>query len=481
MASYDQALAIKPDLAEAGCNKGLSLLMAGRFDPGWRLYENRKKLGGWIDYSATRSYPKPLLSGGETLAGTTVFVYWEQGLGDTIQFCRLAKLAEQRGANVVFSVQNRLRRLLQTLSPTIKLIGEKQAPSEFDYHCPLLSLPLAFGITVTDIRGEAPYLRAEPERVRKWRDKLGCKGFKIGVAWQGSRAGNVLGRSFALAEFLGASQIPNVRLISLQKNDGAEQSRNLPPGMSVETLGDDYDADDDDAFLDTAAVMENLDLIIGCDTSVTHLAGALARPVWVALKHVPDWRWMLDRTDSPWYPTMRLFRQRVRGDWRGVFAAMELELRASASFPRTAPAAEAPRIPTPRAPLSWGELIDKITILEIKVVKLPDAAARANTQKELSLLLDIAEPQIMSKAMEYKKSLKKVNESLWDVEEELRAKERASEFDEEFIGLARSVYQRNDKRALIKRQINALLVSELVEEKSYLGVYAALSADSPQG
>ena len=328
VASYDKALAIRPDHVEASSSKSFPLLMAGRFDPGWRLYENRKKIGQWIDYSASRSYPKPPWSGGETLAGKTLFVYWEQGLGDTIQFCRLAKLAEQRGANVVFSVQNRLRRLLQTLSPTIKLIDEKQAPAEFDYHCPLLSLPLAFGTTLNDIPGEAPYLRAEPERVRKWRDKLGCKGFKIGVVWQGSKVGKVdVGRSFAPAEFLGISQIPNVRLISLQKHDVAEQLRELPPGMNIETLGAGYDADDDDAFLDTAAVVETLDLIIGCDTSVPHLAAALGRPVWVVLKYVPDWRWMLDRTDSPWYPTMRLFRQRIRDDWKGVFLEIESALR----------------------------------------------------------------------------------------------------------------------------------------------------------
>ncbi len=183
---------------------------------------------------------------------------------------------------------------------------------------------------------------------------------------------------------------------------------------------------------------------------------------------------MLDRNDSPWYPTMRLFRQGEWGDWKGVFAAMELELRALASSARTSPAAEALRTPAPRAPVSWGELIDKITILEIKVVRLADAAARANAQKELSLLLRIASAQNVDKVAQYndniakyKESLNEINESLWDIEERIRAKERRSEFDEEFIALARSVYQRNDQRALIKRQINTLLESELVEEKSY--------------
>ena len=155
----------------------------------------------------------------------------------------------------------------------------------------------------------------------------GGDGFKIGVAWQGRKAGGIdRGRSFALAEFFALSRLPNVRLISLQKGDGVEQLRDMPEGMAVETPGEDFDAGDE-AFLDTAAVMENLDLVISSDTAAAHLAGALGRPVWLALKQVPDWRWMLDRTDSPWYPTMRLFRQRARGDWKGVFAEIESALR----------------------------------------------------------------------------------------------------------------------------------------------------------
>ena len=156
--------------------------------------------------------------------------------------------------------------------------------------------------------------------------EFGDEGFKIGVAWQGSKAGTLeIGRSFALAHFLGVSQVQGVRLISLQKNEGLEQLNDLPEGMKVETLGDDFDAGGD-AFIDAAAVMEVLDLVISSDTSIAHLAGALGRPVWVALKWVPDWRWLLERSDSPWYPTMRLFRQRTIDDWRGVFSDIESAL-----------------------------------------------------------------------------------------------------------------------------------------------------------
>jgi hypothetical protein len=178
----------------------------------------------------------------------------------------------------------------------------------------------------------------------------------------------------------GISQIPNVRLVSLQK-EGVEQLDTLPEGMKVESLGEEYDAGAD-AFLDAAAVMENLDLIISSDTAIAHLAGALGRPVWVALKHVPDWRWMLDRSDSPWYPTMRLFCQRTEGDWKEVFSDIANELVAFITTP------------TPRVPISWGELIDKITILEIKSLKFLNETARANVRKELSLLLEIAGAQL---------------------------------------------------------------------------------------
>ncbi len=324
LASYDMALAIKPDHAEAAFSKSLCMLLGGRFKEGWLFYESRKKLAEYAAHFSPRSFPQPLWSGEKSLNGKTLFLYWEQGLGDTIQFCRFAKFLEQHGAKVIFSAQNRLHRLLQTLSPTIKLIGEKQAPVQFDYYSPLLSLPLAFKTKLDGVLGDAPYLRAEPDRVRKWRYKLGDEGFKIGIAWQGSNTKAHSGRSFALTEFLGVSQVPEVRLISLQKGRGGEQLHDLPHGMKVESLGEDFDTEG--AFLDTAAVMENMDLIISTDTSTAHLAGALGRPVWVALKHVPDWRWQLDRVDSPWYPAMRLFRQPARGDWKAVFSEIEKAL-----------------------------------------------------------------------------------------------------------------------------------------------------------
>jgi hypothetical protein len=211
-----------------------------------------------------------------------------------------------------------LCRLLSTLGPAIEILGHTQAPPAFDHHCPLASLPGAFKTTLDTIPADVPYLRAEPERVAAWRDRLSGPGFKIGVSWQGSTIKTGVGRSFPLQALRQVAAIPGVRLISLQQGTGLEQLHSLPAGMRVETLGEDFDAGPD-AFVDTAAVMECLDLVITCDTSIAHVAGALGRPTWVVLKRVPDWRWMLDGKDNPWYPTVEMFRQSVDGRWEDVF------------------------------------------------------------------------------------------------------------------------------------------------------------------
>jgi hypothetical protein len=214
---------------------------------------------------------------------------------------------------------------LKDLSQTVEIIDSRSTPAQFDYHAALMSMPFACKTDESNIPADIPYLRAEPQLVEKWKLRLGDQGFKIGIAWQGSKQGVEVGRPFHVSWLLGISQLPGVRLISLQKGEGSEQLFALPDGMMVEKPGDDFDVGPD-AFIDTAAVMENLDLVITTDTSIAHLAGALGRPTWVALTYVPDWRWLLDRNDSPWYPTMRLFRQQKNDDWTNVFAEMEAEL-----------------------------------------------------------------------------------------------------------------------------------------------------------
>jgi tetratricopeptide (TPR) repeat protein len=323
--SYDAAIALMPDCPDFRFGKAMCLLQLGRLEEGWRLYEWRKAK---IQLVAP---PPPGVRPwrGEALAGKTLLIQAEQGLGDTIQFCRFAALAPGEGAHVVLQVQDRLTRLLATLPFPATVIGAQSPPPPCDYHVTLMSLPFH---RPGSIPNAIPYLAAEPQRVQAWRTRIGAAGFKIGISWQGERTSGGeekdldIGRSFPLRQFEAIAATQGVRLVSLQKNEGVEQLNHLAGGMRIQTLGDDFDAGEH-AFLDTAAAMQSLDLVITADTAVAHLAGALGRPVWLALKHAPDWRWLLAREDTPWYPTMRLFRQTVPDDWRGPFDRMAAALR----------------------------------------------------------------------------------------------------------------------------------------------------------
>jgi tetratricopeptide (TPR) repeat protein len=326
LASYERAIALRPDFPEALFSRGACKLALGRVERGaWSDFENRWRL---------RNYPAPggkteaPLWVGEDLAGRSILVYAELGNGDIIQFSRFVPLLAERGAEVSFLVPERLLRLLAGLPGNIRLCTSPES-KRFDFQCAVMSLPSYLDTELADIPLSIPYLAVDQMRASRWRDALGPLGFKIGIAWQGApwNGGiSMIERSVPLRAFQPLSQIPGVRLISLQKNHGLEELADLPTGMNVETLGEDFDAGPD-AFADTAAAMQHLDLVISCDTSIAHLAGALGRPAWIALKHVPEWRWMFDRSDSPWYPTLRLFRQKIRGQWSGVCDDMVKELR----------------------------------------------------------------------------------------------------------------------------------------------------------
>ena len=322
LASLDAAINLSPDFAEAFWNKALTLLLLKRFDEGWALYEWRKKAR---EPEGSRLYNRPVWLGREDLANKTLLVHAEQGLGDVIQFSRYLRLLNDVGAQVLFAPHDALRALMGNLDATFQIVNEESPTLAFDYHIPLMSLPLAFKINLSNMSLRAPYLHADANRVNWWRRKLGADGFRIGICWQGNAGAADLGRSFSARYFFDLSQIPGLRLISLQKGPGETQLLDLPKAMTVETLGADFDAGPD-AFVDTAAVMMCCDLVITSDTAVAHLAGALGVKTWVALKHVPDWRWFREREDSPWYPTMRLFRQTSQGDWEGVFARIKAAL-----------------------------------------------------------------------------------------------------------------------------------------------------------
>jgi tetratricopeptide (TPR) repeat protein len=309
-AKYREALRLQPDDPVLHLNLGVVLLLAGRFAEGWQEYEWRFRAG------AARLPPstQPLWTG-EDLAGRTLLIRAEQGLGDTIQFCRYLPLAVRRG-RVVFEAQPGLKRLLHNVLVDVPAVNVGDPLPRFDVYCPLLSLPRLLGMEAP----LPPYLTAEPGLVAEWRHRIGTEGCKIGIAWQGNPAAAAeRGRSIPLREFLPLAGIPGVRLISLQKHHGLEQLADAPRELRIERLGEAFDAGPD-AFVDTAAAMQCLDVVITSDTAVAHLAGALGRPVWVGLQHVPDWRWLLEGEGCRWYPTMRLFRQSSPGDWGSVMA-----------------------------------------------------------------------------------------------------------------------------------------------------------------
>ena len=322
--SFKRALDIDSENAEAHWNLAQVLLLQGRFGEGWPEYEWRTKCGDFP--SMIWNVPGPRWDGGD-LQGKTILLYAEQGLGDTLQFVRYAQGIAAKGGEVVVKCPPPLSGLVQTAPGVARVVSRIDRSVPYDVQASLISLPHILGTEEETTPADVPYLTASQDRVETWRRHLGNTGFRVGINWQGnpSYKGD-WNRSMALRFFEPLAKVPSVRLISLQKKNGLEQLENLPKGMSVETLGDDFD-EGPDAFIDTAAVMMSLDLIISSDTSTAHLAGALARPVWTLLPFVPDWRWMLERGDTPWYPTMRLFRQQTHGDWPGAFAEVGNALR----------------------------------------------------------------------------------------------------------------------------------------------------------
>lgn len=328
LASLQAALRVAPDCAEAHWNAALCHLQLGEFAAGWREHEWRKRMREPL---GARQLPCREWLGDEPLEGKTLFIHAEQGLGDTLQFCRYATLARAAGAAVVISAPSTLCPLLTGLGAGIQVIANEAAPPPgLDFHCAMLSMPFAMQTRLDTIPDPGRYLCTDPERVRGWKDRLGTHGLKVGVRWQGRSGIRAdIGRSLPLAALAPLADIPGIRLISLQKGAGLEQSAALSERVSLEHVLD--DGEGPESWLDTAALLDCLDLVITSDTSVAHLAGALARPTWVALKFSPDWRWLLDRNDTPWYGSVRLFRQTRPGDWSSVFAEMRAALLAGAA------------------------------------------------------------------------------------------------------------------------------------------------------
>ncbi|OYV94189.1 MAG: hypothetical protein B7Z73_02960 [Planctomycetia bacterium 21-64-5] len=322
---YAQALEHKENYPDARMNRALSYLIRGDFERGWREYEWRWKCK---DFNA-RKFGKPAWDG-SPLHGRRIMFHAEQGFGDTFQFIRYARLVKERyDCTVILWCPKQLVPLVREIPYIDEVTIEGEPIPEIDVHLPLLSLPMVFGTTVETVPGEVPYLYAKPELIERWRKELSYIGaLKIGIAWKGNpRYRGDRHRSIPLERFAPLADIPGVRLIGLQKGLGTEQIAQLNDRFSLTELP----ASRDEAagsFMDTAAILKNIDLVISCDSSLTHLAGGLGVPVWLAQSLASDWRWLLNRDDSPWYPALRIFRQKTLGDWEEVFERMAGELRA---------------------------------------------------------------------------------------------------------------------------------------------------------
>jgi tetratricopeptide (TPR) repeat protein len=350
LASYDRALASRPDYAEALVNRGITLHALKRLDEAPASYNRALRLRpdyadahffgamsrlltgdfgrGWIDYEwrwnsetiklRKHDFQQPLWLGEHDIAGKTILLHGEQGFGDTLQFCRYVPLVAARGARVIVEVDGPLSDLMRCLDGAAGIVARGSPLPDFDYHCPLLSLPLAFKTSLETIPSGLPYLRAPDQALQDWGARLGKHHRpRIGLAWSGN-AGHTSDRqrSIALRALLPLLDI-DATFVSLQKEVRA---------ADMETLGECGDllhfGDELGDFADTAALVSHLDLVISVDTGVAHLAGASGKPVWILLAYVPDWRWLLDRDDSPWYPTARLFRQSDTREWDSVIATV---------------------------------------------------------------------------------------------------------------------------------------------------------------
>jgi tetratricopeptide (TPR) repeat protein len=313
IAAYRRAIAFRPGYPEAHSNLSLSLLTSGDFQQGWEEHEWRWKCK---DFSSPRRNFAQGQWDGCPLENRTILLHAEQGAGDAIQFIRYLPLVAQRGGRIIIECHTELQRLFRTMAGSHQVMAPTQPMPAFDLHCPLVSLPRVFGTNLGNIPKDVPYLHPDAEDAGRWQHRPGeqAPAVKVGLGWAGNpRHKNDRNRSIKLARLAPLGQLPGVRFFSLQKGAAAAEAKTPPPGMELvdwtEELKD---------FADTAALIANLDLVIAVDTAVVHLAGAMGKPVWTLLPFNSDWRWLLERQDSPWYPTMRLFRQPSRGDWDGV-------------------------------------------------------------------------------------------------------------------------------------------------------------------
>jgi tetratricopeptide (TPR) repeat protein len=329
-ASLDHAVALDPNYALAYFNRAFVALSSGDFENGWRDFEWRFKVGDGATFNEKRDFHRPLWLGGESLAGKTILIHREQGFGDLIQFCRYCKPLADLGARVILEAPRSLARLLASLAGVARVVVQGEPLPEFDCHCPLLSLPFALKTTLANIPARVPYVRASDELRVHWREKLGPRDApRVGLVWAAGFKPDhphLAKRDIPLLRFAPLRDA-GIEFYSVQKGEPAESElrqaqAQLCNGPDLRDFGDQLQD-----FADTAALIEQLDLVITVDTSTAHLAAALGKPVWILLHTGACWRWLRDRADSPWYPTARLYRQRHAGEWDEVVEHVRRDLQ----------------------------------------------------------------------------------------------------------------------------------------------------------
>jgi tetratricopeptide (TPR) repeat protein len=328
---YNHVLELEPNHSEALFSRGLAYLVIGDFERGWHGYEWRYSRPS---QGSLRSYDEPRWDGSD-LNGKTILIHAEQGLGDTFQFIRYAKLIKEKNGKVIVAVQKPLVTLMKRCKGVDQVISLDDTPPHFDVHSPMLSLPYVMKTRIDTVPNEIPYIHADEKLVAEWKEKLAAdKNFKIGICWQGNDnyatpllRTTVAQKSVHPKEFEPICSVPGVSIYSLQKMTGTDQLKEIPSTMHIKTFDGDFDQSHG-RFMDTAAVIRNLDLVITVDTSVSHLASGLGTPTWILLPNPADWRWMIDRNDSPWYPNVtRLFKQPTPGDWKSMITEVADELK----------------------------------------------------------------------------------------------------------------------------------------------------------
>jgi tetratricopeptide (TPR) repeat protein len=321
---FDKALAIRPNHPVARWNRSVAHLLSGNFNKGWKDFDWRQRLPGQ-QIPAFKDAENNRWDGG-SFADKRLLIYSEQGLGDTLQFVRYLPTVKALGGTVILGTYKPLLPLLKNfdgIDHLVELPANSCLSLSYDLYLPIMSLPVVFHTTPETIPSQIPYLVADPLKIAAWRHRFSNQSFKVGIVWKDSPdPANDRQRSCQLEQFLPLMKIPDIQWYGLQKGAGAEEVDQLESQFMIDNLGE-----EPGDFCDTAAVLENVDLLISVDTAVVHLAGAMGKNVWTLLPFAPDWRWQLDREDSPWYPTMRLYRQPASGDWGPVFEKVAADLR----------------------------------------------------------------------------------------------------------------------------------------------------------